>query len=150
MYIVTTQCKVSSDGTKKHRVIVQSLVDHNLVQELDLETDGSICIANSGNGKQVWIANANKVWRLFPVDIHKQVEQVLQGRDFEQAHNLVAQADNIFEEDRVNVALFILKYFWESRLSLLCRQWLTFYYNLDVIGTFDTKDPMAAGSLAIP
>ncbi|KAJ1921015.1 Vacuolar morphogenesis protein 6 [Mycoemilia scoparia] len=100
LYVITTQSKNDSDGAKRHNVVVQNIVDHSIVQELDLQQETPLRVTNGGNGKQVWIAGANTIWHLFPVDIHKQVEDVLQICDFEQAHNLVTKAENIFEEDR--------------------------------------------------
>ncbi|KAJ1673562.1 Vacuolar morphogenesis protein 6, partial [Spiromyces aspiralis] len=104
LYLITTEKRATEDRTGSYWVVVRSVVDHSLIQELELGPEQSPCAAINGvNGKQVWIASASTVWYLLPVDIHKQVEQVLRGQDFEQAHNLIAQADNILEEERTQL-----------------------------------------------
>ncbi|KAJ1646594.1 Vacuolar morphogenesis protein 6 [Coemansia asiatica] len=92
---------------KKFNVEVRNIGTQALVQSLHLAEESPSSIINGSGGKQVWAIGQNTVWRLMPVPIQQQVEEVLSAGQYDEAISLVAQSDSILESEKHELTIKI-------------------------------------------
>ncbi|KAJ2162215.1 Vacuolar morphogenesis protein 6 [Coemansia sp. RSA 552] len=88
---------------EKFNVEVRNIGTQALVQTLALTEEEPTHIFSSSGGKQVWAVGPHTVWRLMPAPIQQQVEDVLAAEQYDEAISLVAQSDNILEEEKLDL-----------------------------------------------
>ncbi|KAJ1891571.1 Vacuolar morphogenesis protein 6 [Kickxella alabastrina] len=91
----------------KFNVEVRNIATQALVQSLYLAEEAPTNIINGSGGKQVWAIGPHTVWRLMPVPIEQQVEDVLSAGQYDEALSLVAQSDSILESEKEELTLKI-------------------------------------------
>ncbi|KAJ2701835.1 Vacuolar morphogenesis protein 6 [Coemansia sp. IMI 203386] len=92
---------------KKFNVEVRNIATQALVQSLHLAEEPPTSIINGSGGKQVWAIGSHTVWRLMPVPIQQQVEEVLGAGQYDEAISLVAQSDSILESEKHELTIKI-------------------------------------------
>ncbi|KAJ1817294.1 Vacuolar morphogenesis protein 6, partial [Coemansia sp. RSA 2598] len=101
----------SSGGARqslpKFNVEVRNIGTQALVQSLHLAEESPTSIINGSGGKQVWAVGSHTVWRLMPVPIQQQVEEVLSAGQYDEAISLVAQSDSILESEKQELTIKI-------------------------------------------
>ncbi|KAJ1769624.1 Vacuolar morphogenesis protein 6 [Coemansia sp. RSA 1813] len=91
----------------KFNVEVRNIATQALVQALFLSEEQPLHVFNGPGGKQVWAIGMNTVWRLIPIPIQQQVEDVLAAGQYDEALSLVAQSDNILESEKEELTVKI-------------------------------------------
>ncbi|KAJ2556243.1 Vacuolar morphogenesis protein 6 [Coemansia sp. RSA 1933] len=91
----------------KFNVEVRNIATQALVQSLFLAEEQPLNVFNGSGGKQVWAVGLNTVWRLIPIPIQQQVEDVLVAGQYDEALSLVAQSDNILESEKEELTIKI-------------------------------------------
>ncbi|KAJ1951827.1 Vacuolar morphogenesis protein 6 [Linderina pennispora] len=105
-YVVAVSQAPAAEGTR-HNVEVRNIATQALVQTLLLSEEEPLRALNGAGGKQVWAIGQRTVWRLMPAPIEQQVEEVLKAGQYDEALSLVAQADNILEDEKDDLTLKI-------------------------------------------
>ncbi|KAJ2200838.1 Vacuolar morphogenesis protein 6 [Coemansia sp. RSA 1807] len=90
----------SNPPAPRFNVEVRNIGTQALVQTLHLSEEEPSRIINGAGGKQVWAFGPHTVWRLMPMPIQQQVEDVLDAEQYDEAISLVAQSDNILEAEK--------------------------------------------------
>ncbi|KAJ2664875.1 Vacuolar morphogenesis protein 6 [Coemansia sp. RSA 1200] len=99
----------SSTSPEKSRfnVEVRNIATQALVQSLFLSEEQPLHVFNGSGGKQVWAIGLHTVWRLIPMPIEQQVEDVLAAGQYDEALSLVSQSDNILESEKEELTVKI-------------------------------------------
>ncbi|KAI8322962.1 hypothetical protein GQ54DRAFT_316864 [Martensiomyces pterosporus] len=97
----------SGSPAQKFNVEVRNIGTQAPVQSLYLPEEEPTQVFNGSGGKQVWAFGPHTVWRLMPVPIQQQVEDVLKAGQYDEASSLVAQSDNILEAEKDELTLKI-------------------------------------------
>ncbi|KAJ2346053.1 Vacuolar morphogenesis protein 6, partial [Coemansia sp. RSA 2618] len=103
----------------RFNVEVRNIGTQALVQTLHLTEEEPARVLNGAGGKQVWALGPHTVWRLMPMPIQQQVEDVLDAAQYDEAISLVAQSDNILEAEKQELTKKIR---WLRARWLFCEQ----------------------------
>ncbi|KAJ2384734.1 Vacuolar morphogenesis protein 6, partial [Coemansia sp. RSA 2559] len=102
-----SSASLSPSPHSKFNVEVRNIATQALVQSLFLAEEQPLHVFNGSGGKQVWAIGLNTVWRLIPIPIQQQVEDVLVAAQYDEALSLVAQSDNILESEKEELTVKI-------------------------------------------
>jgi hypothetical protein len=81
-------------------VEIRNIATQALVQRLHLP--GAHLICNSSNGRgPVYVASDKSVWRLDPVSFGKQVDQLIESKEFDEAYSLLDQISSLPSDEKV-------------------------------------------------
>ncbi|KAJ2643425.1 Vacuolar morphogenesis protein 6, partial [Coemansia sp. RSA 1285] len=97
----------ASPETSRFNVEVRNIATQALVQSLFLSEEQPLHVFNGSGGKQVWAIGLHTVWRLIPMPIEQQVEDVLAAGQYDEALSLVSQSDNILESEKEELTVKI-------------------------------------------
>ncbi|KAJ2778469.1 Vacuolar morphogenesis protein 6 [Coemansia interrupta] len=121
----------------RFNVEVRNIATQALVQSLHLSEEPPTGIINGSGGKQVWAIGPHTVWRLMPVPIQQQVEEVLAAGQYDEAISLVAQSDSILESEKQELTIKIrwLRARWLFRDQAKYEEALNEFTDLDATPT---------------
>ncbi|KAJ1838410.1 Vacuolar morphogenesis protein 6, partial [Coemansia sp. RSA 2703] len=121
----------------RFNVEVRNIATQALVQSLYLSEEAPTGIINGSGGKQVWAIGSHTVWRLMPVPIQQQVEEVLSAGQYDEAISLVAQSDSILESEKQDLTIKIrwLRARWLFRDQAKYEEALNEFTDLDATPT---------------
>ncbi|KAJ1722807.1 Vacuolar morphogenesis protein 6 [Coemansia erecta] len=121
----------------RFNVEVRNIATQALVQSLHLSEEPPTGIINGSGGKQVWAIGPHTVWRLMPVPIQQQVEEVLSAGQYDEAISLVAQSDSILESEKQELTIKIrwLRARWLFRDQAKYEEALNEFTDLDATPT---------------
>ncbi|KAJ2004175.1 Vacuolar morphogenesis protein 6 [Coemansia thaxteri] len=91
----------------KSNVEVRNMGTQALVQALYLSDEAPTHVFSGSGGKQVWAVGLHTVWRLLPVPIQQQVEDVLGAGQYDEALSLVTRSDSILESEKEDLTIKI-------------------------------------------
>ncbi|KAI9500281.1 hypothetical protein BX070DRAFT_230506 [Coemansia spiralis] len=97
----------NQQNDSRFNVEVRNIATQALVQSLFLQDEQPLHVFNGSGGKQVWAVGMHTVWRLIPIPIQQQVEDVLNAGQYDEALSLVAQSDNILESEKEELTVKI-------------------------------------------
>ncbi|KAJ2821017.1 Vacuolar morphogenesis protein 6, partial [Coemansia furcata] len=105
-YVIAISSDNGSSDTRTN-VEVRNIGTQALVQQLYLTDEAPMHVFNGSGGKQVWAVGRHTVWRLIPVPIQQQVEDVLAAGQYDEALSLVARSDSILESEKEELTIKI-------------------------------------------
>ncbi|KAJ2061613.1 Vacuolar morphogenesis protein 6 [Coemansia sp. S146] len=105
-YVIAISNDHGASDTKTN-VEVRNIGTQALVQQLCLTDETPMQVFNGAGGKQVWAVGRHTVWRLIPVPIQQQVEDVLAAGQYDEALSLVARSDSILESEKEELTIKI-------------------------------------------
>ncbi|KAJ1888982.1 Vacuolar morphogenesis protein 6, partial [Coemansia sp. S17] len=105
-YVISISSDHGGSDTKTN-VEVRNIGTQALVQQLCLTDETPMQVFNGSGGKHVWAVGRHTVWRLIPVPIQQQVEDVLAAGQYDEALSLVARSDSILESEKEELTVKI-------------------------------------------
>ncbi|PVZ99677.1 hypothetical protein BB558_004318 [Smittium angustum] len=165
----------SKESEKCYFVEVRNILTHSLVQQVELtftvppsELDGGVAnktlntpllitdkphlLCKQLDGKQVWVAGKNTLWKLHQFPISQQVEEQISIGNFHEAESLASQSDMILESERQELQQKIK---WLQALNLIknsetCEQGLDMFFEMGATPTeaISTFPKYISGELA--
>ncbi|KAJ2493083.1 Vacuolar morphogenesis protein 6 [Coemansia sp. RSA 2050] len=105
-YVIAIHSDHGGSDTKAN-VEVRNIGTQALVQHLFLPDEPPMQVFNGSGGKQVWAVGRYTVWRLIPVPIQQQVEDVLTAGQYDEALSLVSRSDSILESEKEDLTIKI-------------------------------------------
>jgi hypothetical protein len=116
---------LSTASHSKVTVEIRNILTQALVQQFELPHVK--CLSNNANGRgPIYIASERSVWRLSSVSFTRQVDQLVEQTNFDEALSLMNQIDSMASDEKVNkssrtssFASFYLYFFLPLLLPLL-------------------------------
>ncbi|KAJ1823403.1 Vacuolar morphogenesis protein 6 [Coemansia sp. RSA 2675] len=105
-YVIAISSDHGGSDTRTN-VEVRNIGTQALVQHLFLPDEVPMQVFNGSGGKQVWAFGRHTVWRLIPVPIQQQVEDVLAAGQYDEALSLVSRSDSILESEKEDLTIKI-------------------------------------------